>query len=931
MPDLNLTGNQQRAIAERGKNIVVVAGAGAGKTRVLVERYLSLLADGKALPSLVAITFTEKAAREMRDRVRRTIEERAASGDALWEQCRRQIDAARIITIHSLCASLLRANPAEARVDPRFEVLEEPDAALMQDDAIDAVLTELAETGGGALDLLAAYEIATVRDTLRRLFQQGGAVDDAFSRLAAAPDALLAAWQTQIDFAREQGLARLLTGLAWCDAVEWLHKNSASDPDDKLEQVRVEDAGLISSMESIGALQVVREFATRPKVGSRGSAKSWDDVKHARQMLNALRDQARDFHDRFDLELTDDDRRAGQLIFLWREVWRRVRAEYARQKSTVRGLDFDDLEEGARALLRDCPDVRARYRAEFACVLVDEFQDTNSAQRDIVYALSAPDEVDRLFIVADGKQSIYGFRGADVSVFTAARAEITRCWGRDAVIPLVESFRAHTRLVDAFNYLFAILFAVEGEPAPYEIAYEPMVAPRPSLDREPLIEIISIPDEKQLQGVRREREAEELARRLRELIQTNLQVWDKETRSYRPARWGDVALLFRATTHFPIYEEAFKRARIPYVTFAGKGYFDRPEVRDLITLLRALDNPADDFAVATVLRSPLYALSDETLYRLRRDGKAFRAAMADPPPDIPQAEHGRVEFARTSLGRLWKRVGRVTILELLNDALAQTDYLATITTLSDGERRRGNVEKLLALARRTGKTRLGEFNAYLQDLTAQEVREGEAVVEAENAVKLMSIHRAKGLEFPIVVIPDASRAPREDSDVLLLDRELGVAASIRDARGKRIEPAAYRMLKGSAVRRQDAEEKRLLYVAATRAQDYLIFSGGAKLGKKSYLEQILNALDGQTAFGFGTIEIREPTVTFEEPSAGTPSPRAVTPEPLSEIPPLVAPLAAPASSNLDSVQKALEWLRNDASADALDDIFFDEMPEVDDA
>lgn len=913
MAELTPTKNQGRAITEYGKNYVVVAGAGAGKTRVLVERFLTLLERCGTLPSIVAITFTEKAASEMRDRVRRAIEDRAADTTAPdaanWAQHRAEIDAAQISTIHSLCARLLRANPAEAKVDPQFDVLEEADAAILQDKAIDAVLTELAESGGEALGLLTEYEVRTVRETLRTFFQRGAAVDQAFACLPENIDALFADWQTRLQSAQRDAMARLLNSSAWRDATEWISTNAGKKADDRLEIVRAELERLLIRLDPADydrTIEVLRQIGDT-KVGNVGTKAAWDDPKAARQVVITLRDLAKVFKDAYDLALDENDRRAAALVFQWRTLWLSARTKYAELKTAQRVLDFNDLEEEARALLNNHSEVRERYHREFACLLVDEFQDTNAAQRDIIYALASPAEADRLFIVADGKQSIYGFRGADVSVFTETKEDIRKNWGDDALIPLAESFRAPDRLVKAFNYLFERILAVEGDREPFEIAYEPMQGVRPSLGREPLIEIIRIPEDEISPGERREREAEELSRRLQQLVDDHFQVWDKGEEKYRDIQWGDIAFLFRATTHFTTYEDAFKAAHIPYVTLAGKGYYDRAEVRDLIQLLRALDNSRDDLAVATVLRSPLYALSDETLYRLRRPGQSFRETLNAIPADIVGDERARVEFAHSSLEKLWARVGRVPILDLLKGALADTDYLAALTSLTDGNRRRANVEKLLALARRTGLVRLSDLNAYLLDLTVQEVREGEAVVEAEKAVRLMSIHRAKGLEFPIVVIPDASRAPRESSDTLLTDQRSGVAVTVRDPRGKRVETVAYQLLKLDAIRRDDAEEKRLLYVAMTRAQDYLIVSGGTKAKGKSYLSQILGALGEETTFEWGTVKVREPTVDFDSrvaaPSVAIEETKieghAAVPLP-AELPQLALPLALPTVRELHS-------------------------------
>ena len=802
-----------------------------------------------------------------------------------------------------------RANPAEAQVDPRFEVLEETNAVILQDEAIDAVLTELAESGGNAMALLNEYEVRTVRDTLSDLFKRADAVDEAFTHLPDNIDSLLAKWQARLGQAQRDGMTQLLNHSAWREAVEWVCDHAATKNVDKLELVRSEFERCLHSIDPTNVaqtMQVLRQIG-ETKIGNIGTKSAWEDPKAARQIIMQLRDRAKEFCETFDLGFNDDDHRSAERVFQWRELWLHARTKYIQAKTARRVLDFNDLEDLARQLLLNHASVRERYHAEYATVMVDEYQDTNAAQRDIIYALASPDQANRLFVVADGKQSIYGFRGADVSVFTQTRQDIQKFWGDDAIIWLSESFRAHQRLGQAFNYLFERIMAVEGKRAPFEIEYDAMLAVRPSLERKTVIEIIQIPEDGIAEGERRAREAEEVARRLRALVlDEHFQVWDKKVNAYRDATWGDLALLFRATTHFSIYEDAFKLAHIPYVTFAGKGYYDRPEVRDLIQLLRALDNPTDDLAIATVLRSPLYVLSDETLYRLRRNGQSFRETLDAIPADVQGDERARVEFAHGSLEELWKKVGRVPILDLLQVALERTGYPATLTALSDGERRRANVEKLLALARRTGLVRLSDLNAYLQDLTAQEVREGEAVIESEQAVRLMSIHRAKGLEFPIVIIPDASHAPRKNSDLILTDRTEGIAVTVRDARGKTVKPVAYQLLKLDTERREGAEEKRLLYVAATRAQDYLIVSGSNKPDEKSSLALIQSALDGQMDFEWGTIETREPSIDF---STNFVSPEKtienrvegdVTRESAVQLPRLNLPLPLPDVQNLGS-------------------------------
>lgn len=908
--------NQARAVTARGNNLVVVAGAGTGKTRVLVDRFLSLLDEGIALPALVAITFTEKAAGEMRTRVREAITTRAenAMGDerAKWERALRAMDAARIGTIHSLCATLLRANPVEANVDPRFEVLDETDAVIWQEEALDAALTELAERGGAELELFREYNIEDVRKTGLNLLKLGNLAQEAFENIPATRADLMQQWNERSLQVQRDALAQLAQEVEWRTALAWIENNAATDGADKIELARAamaHAARWIDPAQPAESLDALSEIAAQKLVG--GSKKNWEDLESAKENVKTLRERAKQFLQEYDFGLNAHDERAAEMILLWRAFWERVAAQYARRKRDAHVLDFNDLETQARALLQNHAAVRERYRSEMASLLVDEFQDTNGAQRDLLYALADLTAPNRLFVVGDGKQSIYGFRGADVTVFQQTLFEITRRWGDDARILLDESFRAHTALVECFNGLFTHIFAVTDERALFQVSYDAMRGLRESLARDALLEIIEIPKTIVAQGAEqklaadeiRAWEAQELAARVNELVAQEFQVWDKKLETYRPARFGDVALLFRVGTSLPIYEDAFKQAKLPYITYAGTGYYDRAEVRDLIQLLRALDNPADDLALATILHSPLYALSSETLFQLRRDGKALRDALLDLPADLVGDERARAEFAAASLQKLWARVGRVTILDLLQQALADTDYLATVSSLSNGTRRRANVEKLLALARRTGLARLSEFNAYLSDLTARETREGEATTEAENAVQLMTIHRAKGLEFPIVVIPDAGRAPYDLPELMAVHRAHGIGVKVHDENGERVATVGYRLLKQEADARDAQEEKRLLYVAMTRAQEYLIVSGSAAPHAESYLGQLLDARATLTEADAERIVITTPRTGLQDLERAD-SDAPITPIPAqetraAELPRLVLPLAPPSVSQIE--------------------------------
>lgn len=855
---MEFTPQQAEAVCAHGCNLIVTAGAGSGKTRVLVERFVALLDAHPDWPltSIVAITFTEKAAREMRDRVRAAIEERLVSAPeedrARWFEHYAALSAARIGTIHGLCAQLLRANPAEARLDPAFEVLDETEATLALDDAIERALARLVREGSPAAALLSAYDLGAVRGILRA-YAQPGAAESVAEALACGRDALRDRWQAAWQAARADAIRHLRADPNWCAALEWISRVSPP-PGDKLtpicEDVQAYVRTLLSSDDDACWSAVERLNGTiKINVGSQTNWGGAERLQACKDALKAIREPLQKAVKDIGPAPGDPDEQALDWLMLWGEAIALAAEEYGRLKAERTALDFADLEHRARALLRDDA-VCARYHAEFRHVLVDEFQDTNAAQRDIVYRLCAadrPEGAGRLFVVGDPKQSIYAFRGADVSVFDDVRRDLLDSGGRE--LPLAMSFRAHERLVGAFNDLFgAILTVGDGPTARYEIGLgTPMTAHRAcDLGAAPHqaqpITVLAIPrldktlaPEFQTKEEMRRWEAWALAQKLIEMVETGASIWERgpEGGGYRPAGFGDVAVLFRAMTSAPLVEDVFKATGIPYVTIAGRGYFDRQEVWDLLNLLRALHNPGDDLALAAALRSPLFGLSDEALLALRLPPEGshappplWQALRGDDPADFPRDEISALDFARDVLGELRDRAGRVSNAELLARTLEMTGYLAALSGLPDGARRRGNVEKLLRLARASGRTGLGAFNAYARDLTAREIREGEATVEAEDAVKLMSVHASKGLEFPIVALFDTTWSRQDSLGVFTLDPDAGpVCVLPRESRDEPLEPFMVKWAKKLSARREQAENRRLLYVAATRASDYLILSG----------------------------------------------------------------------------------------------------------
>ncbi len=875
------TREQYDAIHVSDKNLIVVAGAGSGKTRVLVERYLQLLEDNPnwRINSLVAITFTREAAFEMRQRLRQELERRTQESDSgNWARHLSQLDSARIDTIHGLCADILRANAAQAGIDPIFAVLDENESAILLDDIVhDALATIEAPLSA----LFAYYDSYRIDGALRQL----NLVNAEYAPAPEDPEELFRLWQREWS----DGVFNAQRQLLDCAELAALALLVALPTDDKLAQLIEQyrqfliDISLAEDAEN--AVQLMRRCHKEGAVGNKGSAAAWgskDAKDQAAQLLRDLRNQIKGALHVIGDPPGDLDRATAELLPLWHRLLQKVKTTYREQKRENAQLDFDDLERLAAQLLQQ-EEVQKRYRlAEFKHLLVDEFQDSNSAQWQIISSLADLRQGGTLFVVGDPKQSIYQFRGADVSVFNTVRAQIAD-QESGLTLPLSKSFRSHRPLLEQFNALFAeILVRDESSPVKdFEVVFDKrMQAFRAEAPALPAITLQLLESEErdeagehilERSGRRRARpaddmrrwEAYEIAAQIKRMIIEERPVFDKETRKTRGLAYHDVAVLFQSMTKLTLYEDVFKAQGLPFLTVAGRGYFDRQEVWDMLDLLRFLHNPADNLALATVLRSPIFAFSDDLLFalRLQRDDaiearerlplwRALHVAADNPIPGVTEADRPAISHALEILGALLRMAGRVTISELLRRVLSLSNYLAILTGLPDGDRRRGNVEKLLQLAEDSGKITLGKFSQYLADLSTREAREGEAPLEPGNAVRLMSVHASKGLEFPLVVLADASwERGNSEAPTLQADPEFGLSCSIYSAESNKYENGfAHRRNRQLQALKEEAERKRLLYVAATRTQDYLLISGAVKQNRegawtsRGWLKLLLPAL-----------------------------------------------------------------------------------------
>lgn len=852
------------------RHVSVTAGPGAGKTTVLVERYMHILrSEDISVDQIVAITFTNRAANQMRERLRRKLDEvlrSAAPAERVrWMRHKRTLDGAIITTIHGFCARLLREFPVEADIDPQFILLGAHRSSMLEETVAEESLTQFISSGDQPITELAAGigRARLVRGlidiyrsmrnqglTPERLAEETEKAHKTIQHYHQAIDELSAAMR---EFLEVRDLPPAAQAKQREARQRWpgFHAFLTQAPESKSPA---------EFSEKVSLFRGVRPNATGP---IDDLVNTLDKLIWAKTLRGSIPQIFFDLYAR---------RYAHELIKLIERIESRLDEEKRRTSS----LDFDDLQVRALRLLEERAEVLRRTAGRYRFFLVDEFQDTNGLQRELMARLAlGPERRANLFIVGDRKQSIYGFRGADVDVFRQMTSRIEAQNGLP--IPLNRNFRSQLPLIHFFNFLFERVF----EPVQSlttgdlnELGYvehEKSTAARDDEDPPPVVELLIDlrPDDGETDRWSterpRERDAEQLAARITSAVGTESISTESGSREIR---FRDIALLFRAMTEVHIYEAAFRRAGIPYVTVEGKGFYAREEITDFIQLLRFLDNKTDEVALAAVLRSPICGLSDDTLLALRcgpargavreQTGLSTHGLRSllhavrhyDQIEIVDEAEREALDLAGGFLEELIRRAKRSRLSELLRFAVEASEYRTVAAAHFDGAQRLANIEKLFVLAERferAGAYLIRDFVRFVREFEEAGGRESEGQIDdSADAVRLMSIHQSKGLEFPVVIIPDLHRQADNRREWWAVDRHLGLTLQVPDGRGRRATGSTFSTFAERAKRREEFESMRLIYVAATRAQDRLVLSGAAKDLKGlrgSWLGSICRALE----------------------------------------------------------------------------------------
>jgi ATP-dependent exoDNAse (exonuclease V) beta subunit len=784
---------QAAAIAARGQ-VFVSAGAGTGKTTVLVERFVEAVCErGLDVESMLVITYTERAAGELKGRIRQRLHELGR------HELARSLDGAWISTIHGFCLRLLKGHPFAAGLDPRFRILDEGQGRVVRGEAFEEALNQFCATEDPErLRLLATYGASGLRRMLTTVYET----------LRSAGRELV------LELGKRPGLDERLAELAES-------ARALADDGDATDAARAAAAQALALAQEPPPPDRLLDLSGLRARGER--AASYEEAR------KAVEQAALD-------ELALRDRELLQELLLG------FAEAYAAAKDAESALDFEDLQLRARDLLREHETLREREQLRFRSIMVDEFQDTNRLQCELVDLLTGPDT--ERFFVGDEFQSIYGFRHADVRVFRDRRAEA------GTLLPLTRNYRSRPEVLSVVNHLFGTEFGEEFQPLAASGDFPDPVFGTP-------VELL-VTDKAGYADTGlhwRRGEARHVAKRVAELVESGV------------ATPGEIVLLFAAGTDAEWYEEELRKAGLPTYRATGRGYFGQQQVVDLLSYLRLLQNRYDDEALVTVLASPFVGVSNDALLLLRRAarGPIFTALERSLPPDLDERDARLLRAFRQRYDRLTDAAARLSLERLCERVVADHDYDLAVLAQWDGPRRYANLRKLARLARSYEELRGPDVEGFVRFVEEQESvgaaeRDAVAVEEGADAVRLLTIHAAKGLEFKVVVVADAGRdrnAPWADEILCLSDGRFGFRVA-DPVTGKRHGVLGYERVKDARRAEDEAERLRLYYVAMTRAIDRLIVSGsidsrrraeertpiGWVLGRLDCAEELEHATDG---------------------------------------------------------------------------------------
>lgn len=801
---------QQRAINTIDKNVAVNAGAGTGKTKVLTERFIKILEDGnlekdKEVESIVAITFTKKASQEMVYRIRKEIKNNFGS-DPKWRRFYRDMEKSNISTIHSFCAKILRENPIEAKIDPHFEVLEDFTSAKLLKESIKEELSNGLNENEDIYKMVRKFRVNTLDSLIDDFYQ-------VYNKIRT------------VGFSFEEVKVKSM---------------------EHLDSLKIEENDIKTIKEAI--LYLMDKLAKSSKIAKLKDNPLWINFNNGQYKEEELPVILEYLYKNMGTSSKEPDKMellavtlektmlGSETTNLWiyntiLDLLIDIDKNYNLRKGKIRGLDYDDLQIIVLNLL-DNKEIRKKYQERYRYIMIDEFQDTNELQKNIFYKLSTEkNNLDKsnLFVVGDPKQSIYGFRGADVEVFYNVIEDIKDI-SNEETITLEKNYRTVGTVLKFINNIFSKLMLNRYDPLSEFHKSENQIDVE-VLENPELI----IPEGHSESEYSRHYEAELIAKRIKELVLSG------------KFKYGDFAMLFRATTRNHIYEEALKNFNIPYYNSGGKRYFLQQEILDLINALKSISNPFDTIATIGFLRSPMIGLKDSSIYWILRNRKTtVYESMKEIVEfeEIDDMERERMKESILLFDDLYQIRDFYGISKLLDRLIDKTSFIESLLLKESGKQALANVYKFKDIAKeyeKSNRSTLVDFIDYLEE--AKDRDESQGKIESENAdvVKLLTIHKSKGLQFPVVIIPEMCTGSRFSHPNILFNKDIGIGIKLENGK------ALHSSIKEDLDKKDKEEMERVLYVAMTRAEKILILGNqGKNQGFKKLILDIIDPLECTT-------------------------------------------------------------------------------------
>ncbi len=849
-------------VTDLSTSLAVDAGAGTGKTTLLIDRLIAiLLREEIPLPRIAAITFTDKAAGELIERLRDKLEKKfeqlsgpeAQAQEKLIRKALKDLEQASVSTIHSFCSSILREYPVEAGVDPQFVVLDQVQTDALENQTWETWLKKV---------------LADRVECLMAFFKLGahfGHVEDLKGHLLKNRSLLIRSQVTPIPDGQETAA---FIEKSW-NQIQSL-RSSGQDGDGLVEALKgfEKDLQACASLQGEAlALKLAILDVPATKGSKSGNQKNWD--KEALVKIRESLVHIKETQESFASGVKDSVLRS---VSNW--LWDYLET-YSRTKAGQGFLDFDDLLSKTRDLLKNHGEVREELKKRFDRLFVDEFQDTDPLQVEIVFFLSEKKiptakavgtakarhssggllagesaarlwqdvklEPGKLFLVGDPQQSIYRFRRADVEIYSEAKAKLLASGGK--VEKLTENFRTLSPIVEWVNKGFEKLFATG--PFPYNIQNASRLFEKNPQILQALIglEIPELPEEEQKADAFRKIEAKTVASFIDQIVKEKMEIVDpkssKDNPLRRPVQAGDIAILFRELSNTEaVYEDALRGQGLQFQIVGGKKFYNRPEIVVLETLLSCLESPADEAGLAALLRSSLFGFTDEELFLYRESGGSFQFLRKVP---------GKMGEAFEKLREWHFKTRDQAPAEALLYLYDQTNLLAVAASQPHGEQRVANLMKVVDQCRDLESSQNFTYRAFVKWLSRQreeDAMEGEAPgpEETGNQVTLMTLHKAKGLEFPVVILSGAAKEKPKPSN-FIVNRVLSEAQFKTGEAGLELWTSAYEKSRDEELAQETAETLRLLYVGCTRARESLVLPLFSQEKGGDFLKSITTQFD----------------------------------------------------------------------------------------